>query len=202
MKVPCEFMPFTFQNAFADDAVQVVADHFLRIHLDREMGVCGVHGENAQVIQIGRNFPQADRAELEGRMLRMAELEDKKAQLAVKRQVMDDVFALAVEKLRRLPEEEKRAFFREQLLSTARGDEELFIGQEENAWFSDAFLADLNAALAAAGKPGCLKKGGSVDGCGFELRQGGEAQRCTFEALVEGSRMALEGDVARVLFQE
>ena len=48
----------------------------------------------------------------------------------------------------------------------------------------------------------CLKKGGSVDGCGFELRQGGEAQRCTFEALVEGSRMALEGDVARVLFQE
>lgn len=145
---------------------------------------------------------QADRAELEGRMLRMAELEDKKAQLAVKRQVMDDVFALAVEKLRRLPEEEKRAFFREQLLSTARGDEELFIGQEENAWFSDAFLADLNAALAAAGKPGRLKKGGSVDGCGFELRQGGEAQRCTFEALVEGSRMALEGDVARVLFQE
>lgn len=145
---------------------------------------------------------QADRAELEGRMLRMAELEDKKAQLAVKRQVMDDAFALAVDKLRRLPEEEKRAFFREQLLSTARGDEELFIGQEENAWFSDAFLADLNAALAAAGKPGCLKKGGSVDGCGFELRQGGEAQRCTFEALVEGSRMALEGDVARVLFQE
>ena len=38
--------------------------------------------------------------------------------------------------------------------------------------------------------------------CGFELRRGGEAQKCTFEALVEGSRMALEGDVARVLFQE
>ena len=143
---------------------------------------------------------RAEQAEMEGRMLRMAELEDKKAQLAVKRQAMDDAFALAAEQLRRLPDEKKRAFFREQLLSAAQGDETLCIGEEESAWFTDAFLSDVNSALEKAGKPGKLKRSGSVEGCGFELRRGGEALKCTFEALVEGSRMALEGDVARALF--
>ena len=145
---------------------------------------------------------QAEKAEMESRMLRMAELEDKKAQLAVKREVMDGAFALAVWKLRELPDEQKRAFFRSQLLSAAQGDETVLIGEENSAWFTDAFLREVNAALAEAGKPGNLTRGGGVDGCGFELRRGGEAQKCTFEALVEGSRMALEGDVARVLFQE
>ena len=145
---------------------------------------------------------QAEKAEMESRMLRMAELEDKKAQLAVKREVMDGAFALAVQKLRELPDDQKRAFFRSQLLSAAQGDETVLIGQENSAWFTDAFLQDVNAALEKAGKPGKLTRAGSVEGCGFELRRGGEAQKCTFEALVEGSRMALEGDVARVLFQE
>ena len=143
---------------------------------------------------------QGDQAEMAGRMLRMAELEDKKAQLAVKRQVMDGAFDLAIQQLRQLPEEKKRAFFREQLLSAAKGDEEVLVGREDSGWFTDAFLTDVNAALTKAGKPGGLTRGGPVEGCGFELRRGGEAQRCTFESLVEGCRMDLEGDVARILF--
>lgn len=145
---------------------------------------------------------QTEKAEMESRMLRMAELEDKKAQLAVKREVMDGAFDLAVQKLRQLPDDQKRAFFRAQLLSAAQGNETVLIGRENSAWFTDAFLRDVNAALEKAGKPGNLAKAGSVDGCGFELRRGGEARKCTFEALVEDSRMALEGDVARALFQE
>ncbi|MBQ7521098.1 MAG: hypothetical protein IJU12_12335 [Clostridia bacterium] len=145
---------------------------------------------------------QAEKAEMEGRMLRMAELENKKAQLAVKRQVMDEAFALAVQQLNQLPDDQKRAFFKEQLLSAAQGDETVCVGDQGSAWFTDAFLREVNDALAKAGKPGQLTRGESVTGCGFELRRGGEAQKCTFEALVEGSRMALEGDVARELFPE
>ena len=47
---------------------------------------------------------KADAAEMEGRMIRMAELEDKKARLAAKREVMDDTFRLAQDKLCTLPD--------------------------------------------------------------------------------------------------
>ena len=145
---------------------------------------------------------QAETAEMEGRMLRMAELEDKKAQLAMKRQVMDEAFSLAKAQLRKLPDEQKRAFFREQLLSAANGDETVCVGKESPAWFTEGFLSDVNAALAKSGRPGKLTPGEPIDGCGFELRRGGEARNCTFEALVEDSRMELEGDVARELFPD
>ncbi len=177
-----------------------------RVFQDAQKRVGEIHAQaeaqdKAQREAMNRRI-QAERAEMESRMLRMAELEDKKAQLAVKREVMDGAFDLAVQKLRQLPDDQKRAFFRAQLLSAAQGNETVLIGRENSAWFTDAFLRDVNAALEKAGKPGNLAKAGSVDGCGFELRRGGEARKCTFEALVEDSRMALEGDVARALFQE
>lgn len=145
---------------------------------------------------------ETDGREMEGRMLRMAELEEKKARLAVKRQVMDEAFLQATDRLRRLPDQEKRAFFLAELVSAAQGGETVCVGTEENAWFDERFLSDAGAALAAKGCAGALQRGEDVPGCGFELRQGGAALNCTFESLVEGQRMALEGDVARALFQE
>ena len=41
----------------------------------------------------------ADAQELESRMLRMAELEDRKARLGAKRRVLDEAFALGIERL-------------------------------------------------------------------------------------------------------
>ena len=125
---------------------------------------------------------KADCAEMEARMLRMAELEDKKSQLQVKRQVMDAAFDKALSQL------------------LALGDETVLIGENQADWFDASFLEDANAALSKAGKTAALQQGMSIPGCGFELRRGGEALNCTFEALVSGSRMALEGDVAKVLF--
>lgn len=145
---------------------------------------------------------RVDGQEMESRMLRMAELEEKKARLAVKRQVMDEAFAQAVERLHHLPVGEKRAFFLAELVSAAHGGESICVGTRENAWFDARFLADANAALAAKGCQGTLQRGEDVPGCGFELRQGGAALNCTFESLVEGQRMALEGDVAQALFQD
>lgn len=143
---------------------------------------------------------KADCAEMEARMLRMAELEDKKSQLQVKRQVMDAAFDRALAQLLALPKDKKRAFFMEELLSAAQGDETVLIGGNQADWFDASFLRDAGGALAKAGKKAALQQGEAISGCGFELRRGGEALNCTFEALVSGSRMALEGDVAKVLF--
>ena len=145
---------------------------------------------------------KADSAEMEGRMIRMAELEDKKARLAAKREVMDDTFRLAQEKLCTLPDAEKRAFFMAQLLSAADGSEKLSIGQKADGWYDDAFLAEANERLSAAGKQGNLARGEDIPGCGFELVKEGSSLNCTFEMLAEGQRMALEGEVARALFDE
>ena len=133
---------------------------------------------------------KADAAEMEGRMIRMAELEDKKARLAAKREVMDDTFRLAQDKLCTLPDAQKRAFFMAPLLSAASG------------WYGDSFLAEANEKLKAAGKQEPLTRGEDIPGCGFELVKDGSSLNCTFEMLAEGQRMALEGDVARALFDE
>lgn len=144
---------------------------------------------------------RADSAEMESRLTRMAELEEKKALLAVKRQVMDEAFSQAVDALRRLPNEKKRAFFLAELTGAAQGGESVCVGEVENGWFDDRFLAEANAALAKKGVNQPLAKGESVPGCGFEMRLGGAALNCTFESLVEGQRMALEGEVSRALFE-
>ncbi len=145
---------------------------------------------------------RTDAAEAESRMLRMAELEDKKARLAVKRQVMDETFAMALEQMRALPKEQKRAFFLSQLLSAAHGGETVCIGVEARAWYDEGFLQEANAALEKQGRLASLCAGEDISGCGFELRQDGAAVNCTLESLVESRRMALEGDVARALFSE
>ena len=145
---------------------------------------------------------KADAAEMEGRMIRMAELEDKKARLAAKREVMDDTFRLAQDKLCTLPDAKKRAFFMAQLLSAADGGEVLCIGRKASGWYGDSFLAEANEKLKGAGKQEPLTRGEDIPGCGFELVKDGSSLNCTFEMLAEGQRMALEGDVARALFDE
>ncbi len=140
--------------------------------------------------------------EMEARMLRMAELEDKKSQLQVKRQVMDVAFDRAVAELYALPRAQKRSFFLAQLLSVAQGNEDVLIGEKSAEWFDTSFLDEANAALRREGKTASLSQGVSITGCGFELRRGGEALNCTFEALVNGNRISMESDVAKALFPD
>lgn len=141
-------------------------------------------------------------AEMEARMLRMAELEDKKSQLQVKREVMDVAFNRAVAELYALPREQKRSFFLSQLLSAAHGNEAVLIGEKSAEWFDASFLDEANASLHKQGKNAALSQGSGIVGCGFELRRGGEALNCTFEALVNGNRISMESDVARALFPD
>lgn len=139
---------------------------------------------------------------LEQRMLRMAELEERKELLAKKRALMDEAFEMAGQKLSAASNTEKRAFFLRQLLTFATGSEQLAIGGENAGWFDDRFLSDANAALLKAGKSAGLTLAPEKrSGCeGFLLITGGAEIRCTFSALLEEARTNMEQAVATDLF--
>lgn len=139
---------------------------------------------------------------LEQRMLRMAELEERKELLAKKRALMDEAFEMAGKKLSAASNTDKRVFFLRQLLAFATGGETLEIGGKNAGWFDDHFLSDANAALLKAGKPAGLTLAPEKRaGCeGFLLITGGAEICCTFSALLEDARANMEQAVATDLF--
>lgn len=146
---------------------------------------------------------QADRqaAEMRDRMLRMAELDQKKALLSVKRQVIDLAFADALERMAAMGAEQKREYIEKLLLASAQGGEELIPSAEDKALFDPAFMARLNAQLQKAGKAAVtLSSQDRPLGGGFVLKQGGLEINCAFSAVLSQARSALEAEVAAVLF--
>ena len=146
---------------------------------------------------------QVDRqaAEMRDRMLRMAELDQKKALLSVKRQVIDLAFADALERMAAMGAEQKREYIEKLLLASAQGGEELIPSAEDKALFDPAFMARLNAQLQKAGKAAVtLSSQDRPLGGGFVLKQGGLEINCAFSAVLSQARSALEAEVAAVLF--
>jgi len=145
---------------------------------------------------------ERDAAALEQRTLRMAELDARKELLGKKRALIDEAFALAGEKLAAASAGEKRAFFLKEIARCAAGNETLTVGAQSAEWFDDGFLADANAALEKAGKPGrlTLAEERRADCAGVILAANGAEVRCTFDALLEEARAGMEQDVAAELF--
>lgn len=143
----------------------------------------------------------ADAKEQEARLVRMAELEEKKQFLSSKREVLDRAFQQAVSSLRALPESEARAFFLSRVTELAEGDEVLLAGKDGPQLFDAAFVSEANAALQKAGKKGALTLGAEkTAGSGFVLQKGGTEINCTFESLVDALRLEAETDAANILF--
>ena len=147
---------------------------------------------------------ERDSKELEQRMIRMHELDERKALLGKKRELIDEAFALAKDQLAKSPAAQRRAFFLKQAVACANGNETLIPGADASDWFDDAFVADANAALVAAGKPGELALGDKRRaGCtGVILATRGSEIRCTFDANMEEARAELEHQVGEILFRE
>lgn len=142
-------------------------------------------------------------AEQESRMQRMAELEQRKALLSAKREVMDEAFEKALSMMHVMKPGQARAYHLAQIVSLAQGDEQLVVGQPLPAWFDESFIGDVNTALTKAGRLGQIRLADSqekVSG-GFMLLREGLELNCSYEAQLKVRRMALEGEVAAVLFQ-
>lgn len=149
-----------------------------------------------------RQQATADAAELEQRLLRMAELEDRKAMLGKKRAVLDEAFALAAEKLRQMPADQLRALLVRVVASEAVGDETVIVCENGTDFAQGDLIGELNQALRAQGKKAELKLSDQKrDGAtGLTLLSGGAETNCTLEAMLAAERIEMETQVASVLF--
>ncbi len=147
------------------------------------------------------NQVESDIRQQRSRMLRMAELEQKKAQLGAKREVIEQVFETVLAALRSMPADQRGAYNKKLLLTSAMGGEQIVCAREDEALFDDAFLEGVNAELAVAGKvPVTLSADRRATGGGFILKAGGCEVNCTYGAVLEQSVPQMEADVARMLF--
>lgn len=145
---------------------------------------------------------QADAAELEQRLMRMAELEDRKALLGKKRAVLDEAFALAADKLRRMPAGELRAFLVQAAAKETAGSESVIVCENGADFAQGDLIGELNQAVRALGKPGNLRMSEQKrsDATGLVLSEGGAETNCTLEAMLAAIRIEMETQVASVLF--
>lgn len=141
---------------------------------------------------------------LEENLRRLGALEDRKALLSLKRQLIDEGFDAALEKLRALPAEQMRPLMKRLVLASAAGTEKLIAGAINPDFLTPAFVDELNAALRAAGKPGSLSDSGQRQpgACGLILAAEGSRTLCTMETLLLQRRQALEPEVAALLTQD
>ena len=179
------------------NAAQLISDADVRAQKARAASEIRISDARAQ----SQRDVEAQADELRDRMLRMAELDQKKALLSVKRQVIDLAFADALERMAAMGAEQKREYIEKLLLASAQGGEELIPSAEDKALFDSAFMARLNAQLRKAGKAAVtLSSQDRPLGGGFVLKQGGLEINCAFSAVLSQARSALEAEVAAVLF--
>ncbi len=146
---------------------------------------------------------QADQqaTEMRERMLRMAELDQKKALLAVKRDIIEAAFADALTRMRQMEDEQKKNYFERLLLKASEQGEALVADASDRQLFDEAYMARLNGALQKAGKSAVALADESRDlGGGFVLRRGGLEINCTFQSVLDQWRPRLEAEVASRLF--
>ncbi len=137
------------------------------------------------------------------RMLRMAELDQKKALLGAKREVIEQVFDTALAGMRNMPLEQRRAYNKKLLLSVAQGGEAVAFEAGDEALFDAAFFSDVNAELLKKGRvPVRLWPERHATGGGFALISAGAVTNCSYEAVLGQSKPGLEAEVAKLLFGE
>lgn len=145
---------------------------------------------------------QAQGDEMRDRMLRMAELDMRKALLAAKREVIDQAFQKALDRMRAMDTATAREFIKAKLIENAGGSESIVFDARDERVFTPEFVNTVNQELIKLGRPGKL----TLDperreiGGGFILRDGGAEIMCTYEALMGEARASLEGDVLKLLF--
>lgn len=140
-------------------------------------------------------------AQLRDRMLRMAELDQKKALLLVKRQVIDQAFDNALGRMQKMSPDKKREYIMQLVLESAQGGETLIPCSQDKDLFDQAFVAQINKSLADKGAaPVVLSQETRSLGGGFVLKQGGLEVNCSFKAVLQQARSAMEAQVAGVLF--
>lgn len=139
------------------------------------------------------------------RIISMAELENRKALLKVKQEIIDEVFEKAKKKLKALPDEQYRNLIADMLMrSTVTGNEEVIISESDRQRITPEFIQEINKKLKDIGKEGNLRISDvSRDMIGgFILKSKDVEINSTFDSLIKMEREELETEIAKILFEE
>jgi V/A-type H+-transporting ATPase subunit E len=179
------------------DAVQAQAEFRAREIQDK---VLRAARQEAERIALRADL---DLEEIERRRALIAELEDKKNSLVVRRKAVDEAFALAEQKLARLSEEDwEKLLTRHILAGCETGEEELAAPPQDKEKYLAGLLDRLNKELTAQGKKGGLTLSGRPAGfSGGVLISGKNSDYdASFAALLQSVRAEYEKEIADLLF--
>lgn len=132
-----------------------------------------------------------------------AQLEARKDTLAAKQSMVDRAFALASEKLLKLPEAEYISLLAKLAAkSSFSGTETIVLSAEDAKKYGEKVLAEANALLSKQNKPATLTLSPEhrATGGGLLLSDGKIETNCTFETLLRLVRGDISGEVAKALF--
>jgi V/A-type H+-transporting ATPase subunit E len=139
------------------------------------------------------------------RILSMAQLENRKALLQAKQQIIDEVFEKAKAQLEKMPDENYCGLIADMLMKSAiTGNEEVLISEHDKNRITQDFLAKVNENLKGLGKQGNLRISetpGRMIG-GFILKSEDLEVNNTFDSLINMEREELETEIAKILFEE
>lgn len=151
--------------------------------------------ESADIIARGKKAA----AEREERLASTADMEGKKMILAVKQEMLDQAFDMALEQLSNLPEDQYIEVLTSLILQASpSGTEQVIFSPKDRSRVGKAVVTAVNAAIPGASltlseetRPMCG---------GFILNEGNVEINCSFETLVRMQREEISGQVAAVLF--
>lgn len=141
-------------------------------------------------------------AEIENRAVIQSRLGRRRARLAARQALIQEVFDRALEKLAELPDDRFAALTTALLLEAASSGREQVITAPGETRLNAALLERANAALAARGLPGQLRLSAErapIRG-GFILEENGVLTNCSFEMLLRQLRSGIEAEVSQTLF--
>ena len=146
---------------------------------------------------------QGDAAEHVRRQVSLRELEAKKAILAEKGRVIEEVFSQVLEKLRAKDREGGYSLTKGLLLKAIEsGDEEIIVAPEDRKAIPAGLIEGVNSELKKAGKRDEVKLSDETRDIkgGFILRRGRAETNSSFETLLTMLRDDVETEIANILF--
>lgn len=149
----------------------------------------------AQILAHGQRELEAHRSRLKS----MNQLDERKAALAAKQDVIEEAFQAAVERLSQLPEDQMVPLLARMIAANAQtGDGQVILAPAQRAAYGQQVVEQANALLQG-GRLTLGPEDPEIHG-GCILRQGAVDANCTFEMLVRQRRTQLGGQVAEILY--
>ena len=138
------------------------------------------------------------------RLVSAAEMESRKMTLAAKQEVLDQAFALALQKLLSLPQADYVALLARLAVSAApAGQAQIILNPADREKLGAQVVAQANQLLSQAGSKAKLslsEQTRPIQG-GLLVSDGAVEVNCALETLVRLSRTEATGEVSRLLFQ-